>query len=129
LDFYKLNIRSNLEYGIQFFSICPSSAFKTLESLQNSVVQIALGLHKRTPLSKLKQLSGLISLSERASSQRKKYFSQIQTYGSKHVVYKRMFALKAASTNAHSSLNHCQLEVQNWGQYLRYAYPFIDTPP
>ena len=40
LDFYKLYIRSNLEYGIQFFSIHSSSAFKTLESLQIQLFEL-----------------------------------------------------------------------------------------
>jgi len=57
LDFYKLNIGSNLEYGIQFFSVCFLSFFKILESSQNPAIQIALGVHKYTPLSKLKILS------------------------------------------------------------------------
>jgi hypothetical protein len=126
---YKLYIWSDLESGIQFFSICSSSAFKTLESLQNSAIWIALALYRHTPLSKLKQLSGLVSLNERASSQMKKYFSRIQAYGSKHVVYNYTFALKAACTNGYSSWNQFQLDVPNWGQYSSYAYPFTDTPP
>ena len=105
------------------------SALKTLKSLQNSAIRIFPGLHRHIPLFKLKQLSGLVSLSERASSQRKKYFSRLQAYGSKHVVYNDTFALKAAGTNGHSSWNQFQLEVPNWSQYSPYAYPFTDTPP
>ena len=112
LDFYKLYIRSNIEYGIPIFSAGPPSSFKILESLQNSAIQIALGVHKHTPLSKLKILSGLVSLSERASSLRIKCFPQILAYGAKHAVYAHTFAEKSACPNAHSSWNQFQLEVQ-----------------
>ena len=74
LDFYKLYIRSNIEYGIQIFSARPPSSIKILEYLQNSAIRIALGFHKHTPLSKSKILSELVSLSERASSLRIRYF-------------------------------------------------------
>ena len=47
----KLYIFSNIEYGIQFFSALPPSSLKIFESLQNSSIRIALGVHKRTPLS------------------------------------------------------------------------------
>ena len=70
LDFYKLYIRSNIEYGIQIFSAPLPSSFKILEFLQNSAIRIALGVHKHTALSKLKILSRLAFLSERASSLR-----------------------------------------------------------
>ena len=113
LDFHKLYIHSNIEYGIQIFSACPPFSFKILESSQNSAIQMALGVHKHTPLSKLKILSGLGSLSKRACSLRIKYFSQIQAYGAKHAVYAHAFAGKSACPNAHSSWNQFQLEVPN----------------
>ena len=115
--------------GFKFFSACPLSSFKIFESLQNSAIQIALGVHKHTPLSKLKILLGLASLSERASSLRIKYFLQIQAYGTKHAVYAHTFAWKSACPSAHSSWNKFQLEVPNWNQHSPYAYPFTESSP
>ena len=111
INFCNLYIRFNTEYKIQISSARPPSSFKILESLQNSAIRIALGVHKHTPLSKLKILSGLAPVSERASSLRIKYFSQIQAFGAKHAVYAHAFAGKLSCPNARSSWNHFQLEV------------------
>jgi hypothetical protein len=88
-----------------------------------------LGLHKHGSQFKLKQVSGLVSLSERESSKRNKYFLRVQAYGIKHNVYKHTYALKSACPNAYSSWNYFHLEVPNYCQYIPCVYPFTDTPP
>ena len=85
-------------------------------------------MHRHTPLSKLKILSGLVSLSERAVL-RIKYLLQIQAHGIKHALYTHVFAGKSSCPNAYSSWNQFQLEVQNSNQYSPYAYPFTESPP
>ena len=80
-----------MEYGIQFFANSSPQIFNMLESLQNSAIRIAMGFHKHSPIIKLRNLSGITSLEERALLQRRRYFTRIQAYGNQHYVYQKVF--------------------------------------
>ena len=115
--------------GSNFSQLVPRPHLKSLNLYKNFAIRVALSVHKHTPLSKLKILPGLVSLSERASGLRIKYFLQIQAYGTKHALYAHTFAGKSACPNAHSSWNQFPLEVLNWNQYSPYSYPFTESLP
>ena len=125
-----LQIMYSFKYRIwdpNFFHPHSPSSFKSLESLHNSVIRIALGVHKHTPLSKLKILSGLVSVSKRASGIRIKYISQIHAYGAKHVVYVHTFAGKSVCPNAHPSWNQFQPRSQT-GINIRFMHTPLLSP-
>ncbi|XP_065583652.1 uncharacterized protein LOC136042613 [Artemia franciscana] len=122
-------IRSKLEYGIQFLTNIPVTLFNTLETLQNSAIRIALGLHKHTAVVKLKELSGLTALKDRATMQRNCYFTKIQTYGKTHAVFPSTFGNPAKPQHLLSSFSQYLKDYPNWKNEQADSYPFPKSPP
>ena len=129
IDFYKVYIRAKMEYGIQFFANSLPQIFNMLESLQNSAICIAMGFHKHTPIIKMRNLSGIPSLEERALFQRRRYFTRIQAYGDQHYVYQKVFHNTPSMILVSSTWNLFLKEVPEWSSQWMDTFPFVDSPP
>jgi len=103
--------------------------FNTLETLQNSAIRIALGLHKHTAVVKLKELSGLPALKDTATMQRNCYFTKIQTCGKTHVVFPSTFGNPVKPEHLLSSFSHYLKDYPNWKSEHADSYPFPKFPP
>ena len=127
IDFYKIYIRSKLEYGIQFLTNIPVTLFNTLETLQNSAIRIALGLHKHTAVVKLKELSGLPALKDRATMQRNCYFKKYK-HMAKSMQFSLHFGNPAKPQHLLSSFSQYLKDYPNWKNEQADSYPFPKSP-
>ena len=85
--------------------------------------------HKHAPIIKIRNLSGITSLQERALLQRRRYFTRIQAYGNQHYVYQKFFHNTPSMISVSSSWNLFVKEFPEWSSQWMDTSPFVDSPP